>query len=384
MAELKKADLGKRGNEETLVNKFFHVHGLMDVFLHKDGQFKPEALIIVEDGEEIDVFESDEDDRRDEALARVRRVIERNKGRDKLLFTGRFVNTNKIQTVSLTELVKTEEFGGQTGGKRINLGIKFEKDFYESLRCELACECKRTPYMKEAKSLIEEIGKDVGVGFSDVAADGSRNQSRPLAGGSGGLYVGDKKKDIGSVVTDITTFWGPRKKPVYLSLKYGNTLTFINSGVKSVFADADYKNNFQGYSNPIGLEIFRMFGIDPITYAKTFNAYPHKTKMPTVDVTSKCDKGAIQNLLQYAIGYGYWMVHGGGTGGMKIYEIDQAYMQKASTITGQVKLMYGGSQGKGKRLDIHMESSLYKFMFNLRNKQSGLYPSHIMCDYKKK
>jgi hypothetical protein len=23
-------------------------------------------------------------------------------------------------------------------------------------------------------------------------------------------------------------------------------------------------------------------------------------------------------------------------------------------------------------------------MFNLRNKQSGLYPSHIMCDYKKK
>ena len=384
MAELKKADLGKRGNEETLVNKFFHVHGLMDVFLHKDGQFKPEALIIVEDGEEIDVFESDEDDRRDEALARVRRVIERNKGRDKLLFTGRFVNTNKIQTVSLTELVKTEEFGGQTGGKRINLGIKFEKDFYESLRCELACECKQTPYMKEAKSLIEEIGKDVGVGFSDVAADGSRNQSRPLAGGSGGLYVGDKKKDIGSVVTDITTFWGPRKKPVYLSLKYGNTLTFINSGVKSVFADADYKNNFQGYSNPIGLEIFRMFGIDPITYAKTFNAYPHKTKMPTVDVTSKCDKAAIQELLQYAIGYGYWMVHGGGTGGMKIYEIDQAYMQKASTITGQVKLMYGGSQGKGKRLDIHMESSLYKFMFNLRNKQSGLYPSHIMCDYKKK
>ena len=384
MAELKKADLGKRGNEETLVNKFFHVHGLMDVFLHKDGQFKPEALVIVEDGEEVDVFESDEDDRRDEALARVRRVIERNKGRDKLLFTGRFVNTNKIQTVSLTDLVKTEEFGGQTGGKKINLGIKFEKDFYESLRCELACECKQTPYMKEAKSLIEDIGKDVGVGFSDVAADGGKNQSRPLAGGAGGLYVGNKQKDIGSVVTDITTFWGPKKEPVYLSLKFGNTLTFINSGVKTIFTDADYKNNFEGYSNPIGKEIFRMFGIDPITYAKTFNAYPHKKPMPTVDVSNKCDKSAIQDLLQYAIGYGYWMVHGGGTGGVKVYEIDQAYMKKASTITGQVKLMYGGSQGKGKRLDIHMESSLYKFMFNLRNKQSGLYPSHIMCDYKKK
>ena len=62
----------------------------------------------------------------------------------------------------------------------------------------------------------------------------------------------------------------------------------------------------------------------------------------------------------------------------------ESYMRKASTISGSVKLMYGGSQGKGKRLDIHLESSVYKFMFNLRNKQSGLYPSHIMCDYKKK
>ena len=77
------------------------------------------------------------------------------------------------------------------------------------------------------------------------------------------------------------------------------------------------------------------------------------------------------------------MVHG-GVGTVKMYKIDEQYMRKASQITGSVKLMYGGSQGKGKRLDIHLESSVYKFMFNLRNKQSGLYPSHIMCDYKKK
>ena len=51
-------------------------------------------------------------------------------------------------------MVKTEEFGGKTGGKKINLGIKFEIDFYESLRCELACECKNLlpKYQKEAKS----------------------------------------------------------------------------------------------------------------------------------------------------------------------------------------------------------------------------------------
>ena len=386
MAELKKADLGKRGNEETMVKKFLHMNGLMDTFLHKDGQFKPHAMVLVMNDEEHP-FENDENDRYDELIARVRSILERKNNRDKILFVGRFVNTNQVKTVPITEMVKTEEFGGQTGGKKINLGIKFENDFYESLRCELACECKPTPYKKEAQSLIEQIGKEVSVGYSDVEAVGGKNQPRPLAGGSSGLYVtagGSKSKDIGGTVTDITTYWGPNKDPVFLSLKYGNTLTFINSGVGRIFTPDDYKNYFKGYTNPIGKEIFRMFGIDPITYAKVFNDYPHKTKMPTVDVTSECDKAAIQDLLQYAIGYGYWMVHGGTSGGVKMYEIDRQYMRKASTINGPVKLMYGGSQGKGKRLDIHLESSVYKFMFNLRNKQSGLYPSHIMCDYKKK
>ena len=386
MAELSKADLGKRGNEETVAKKFLHMNGLMDTFLHKDGQFKPYALVFVMDNEEHP-FENDEKDRYDELVARMRSVLERKNGRDKILFVGRFVNTNQVKTVPITEMVKTEEFGGQTGGKKINLGIKFENDFYESLRCELACECKPTTYKKEAQSLIEQIGKEVNVGYSDVEAVGGKNQPRPLAGGGSGFYVtagGSKTKDIGGTVTDITTYWGPKKDPVFLSLKYGNTLTFINSGVGRIFTPDDYKKSFQGYTNPIGKEIFRMFGIDPITYAKVFNDYPHKTKMPTVDVTNKCDKAAIQDLLQYAIGYGYWMVHGGTSGGVKMYEIDQQYMRKASTISGSVKLMYGGSQGKGKRLDIHLESSVYKFMFNLRNKQSGLYPSHIMCDYKKK
>ena len=386
MAELKKADLGKRGNEETMVKKFLHMNGLMDTFLHKDGQFKPHAMVLVMNDEEHP-FENDENDRYDELIARVRSILERKNNRDKILFVGRFVNTNQVKTVPITEMVKTEEFGGQTGGKKINLGIKFENDFYESLRCELACECKPTPYKKEAQSLIEQIGKEVSVGYSDVEAVGGKNQPRPLAGGSSGLYVtagGSKSKDIGGTVTDITTYWGPNKDPVFLSLKYGNTLTFINSGVGRIFTPDDYKNYFEGYTNPIGKEIFRMFGIDPIMYAKVFNDYPHKTKMPTVDVTSECDKAAIQDLLQYAIGYGYYMVHGGTTGGVQMYEMDQAYMKKASRISGKIEIMYGGSRGKGKRVDIHMESSVYRFMWNLRNKQSGLYPSHIMCDYKKK
>ena len=172
MAELSKADLGKRGNEETVAKKFLHMNGLMDTFLHKDGQFKPHALVFVMDDEEHP-FENDEKDRYDELVARMRSVLERKNNRDKILFTGRFVNTNQVKTVPITEMVKTEEFGGQTGGKKINLGIKFENDFYESLRCELACECKPTTYKKEAQRLIEQIGKDVKIGYSDVEAVGA-------------------------------------------------------------------------------------------------------------------------------------------------------------------------------------------------------------------
>ena len=219
MAELSKADLRKRGNEETVAKKFLHMGGLMDTFLHKDGQFKPFAIVLVMDDEEHP-FESDEKDRYDELLARMRTILERTNNKDKILFTGKFVNTNQIKTVPVTEMVKTEEFGGQTGGKKVNLGIKFEKDFYESLRCELACDNKNTPYSKEAKNLIEQIGKEVKVGYADVEAVGGKNQPRPLAGGNGGLYVtagGSKSKNIGSTVTDITTFWGPKKKEVYLN-----------------------------------------------------------------------------------------------------------------------------------------------------------------------
>ena len=113
-----------------------------------------------------------------------------------------------------------------------------------------------------------------------------------------------------------------------------------------------------------------------------FNNYG-KYKGKKVDVTGKCNKRSIENLLQYAIGYGYWMVHAKGNK-LDMFEVTESYMKKSAKLTGRVILHYGGARGSGKRLDIHCESSNYKFMFNLRNKQSGLYPSHIMCDYKKK
>ena len=395
MANLTKADLGKRGNDEVILKKFFHMDNHMNIFAVKrkvgsptEGQFMPTAMVFVVDGEETVAYEPDQASDFKEARARLQENMSLRGSKNTVLFTGKFQNDSSIATVPLTDLEKTEEFGGQVGGKKVNLGIQFEKDFYDSLNCQVGCLNDNTKYQQAAQNLITEINKKYSIkgGLSQVDAVGGKNQPRPL-NYSGGLYVtagGKKTKDIGSTVTDITTVFGGIRD-MYLSLKYGSTLTFINSGVGKIFTTSDYMNYFKNYNNPIGNAIFDMFAIDKIEYANVFNEYGKGYKGKKVDVTGSADKSAIEDLLQYAIGYGYWMVHGkSGSSNVDIYEMTQAYMKKASKITGKITLNYGGSSGRGKRIDIHLESSVYKFMFNLRNKQGGKYPSHIMCDYKKK
>ena len=67
----------------------------------------------------------------------------------------------------------------------------------------------------------------------------------------------------------------------------------------------------------------------------------------------------------------------------KFENIDSKYTNTSSNISAPI-IYYGGLGGSGKRVDITFESPTYKFKINIRNKQGGLYPSHIMCDYIKK
>ena len=89
---------------------------------------------------------------------------------DAVLFVGRWQNDNAIDTINLNELEKTQEFGGQTSGKRVNLGIQFEKDFYKSLNCEVECLCEHTKYEDAAKHLVKRINDeyDIKGGLSKV------------------------------------------------------------------------------------------------------------------------------------------------------------------------------------------------------------------------
>ena len=55
-------------------------------------------------------------------------------------------------------------------------------------------------------------------------------------------------------------------------------------------------------------------------------------------------------------------------------------LKKAARVE-TVKVMYPKS-GQAKRIDVQIMTPMYEFKVNIRNKQGGLYPSHIMCDYK--
>jgi len=130
-----------------------------------------------------------------------------------------------------------------------------------------------------------------------------------------------------------------------------------------------------------------MLGIDEDRFIETFTGYDKgtatkargKTQKDIVDVTRTANKKALQRLLLTGIGYGFIMAHKKGKK-VETYEMTPGRMRKSSTIQS-IKVLYP-KKGEAKRIDIEVVTPIYIFKFNIRNKQGGLYPSHLMCDYK--
>jgi len=401
MANLTKKDLLKvkkgQPNYQTLIEKFFHLNHKMQEFRHEEGIFIPDTMVIQINNEEVEAYQTNEQDKAPEVLAYIQRII--NGGRtDNIILVGHFTENGQIRHAPITKFVKTEEFGGE-GAQKENMGNKFEKEFLWSLDCKLDCVCKPNVYEKEVNELLGMIeDKDLpsNVSLSDVEWAGPKNAKRTMVEKSNKIAIkseGTVTKEVGSTLTDITCFFGgKRKNPRYLSCKYGNTVTFINTGIQKIFPITEFKSFKQpkvptkppSFTSSTAKIILKMFGLDEILFAQTFNDYGKK-KMPTVKPpNSEWNKAQVENLLEYCMGYGYWMVHGLDSGIVDIYQMTKQKMEQSVGIGG-ITIQYGGAQGKAKRVNIICESTKYKFTFNFRGKQSdATYPTHLMCDYKKK
>ena len=67
--------------------------------------------------------------------------------------------------------------------------------------------------------------------------------------------------------------------------------------------------------------------------------------------------------------------------GIKVYEIDETYMNEAATPSS-CTIYYGGKTGTGKRIDMEVETKHYILKLNIRDTQGGDgYPTRMMCDF---
>ena len=326
----------------------------------------------------------------------------------KLEFDCGLKELNYIFTIPINWIKKIPDFGGQGaqgGGKTLNKGNLFEQYFYEDAVkvLEGATKGKRfVPTIIEMNQKFEkELGKAMGMvegdpKFKGVLEEGSANKSRPLAYSGGSLVVaaeGNVTEDMGSTLTDITFQYGKTLTPVYLSLKFGPTLTFFNTGVGGrngplLFTEKEISE--LRVTTEGGLTFLKMFGMaddeEAIKkFCKSFVDYPRTTPIKDhIFTPTTFQPSAIKKLLRSGIGYGYWMVHNTKDTTIDWYEINEQYMKDAATIDGGVTIYYGRMNGMGKGVNMTCSSEHYNFTFNIRNKQGGTFPTHIMCDYKKK
>ena len=223
--------------------------------------------------------------------------------------------------------------------------------------------------------ITEEL--DLKKGNFTVRLDGSANKPRPLAFSPSGPTVSFSGESVAATLTDITVIKGVEE--YYISAKFGGTLTFFNSGVAKVLPANEIKKG--KIENLDGIALLEALGIDNESFCAVFNYYAKGKPGRFVAQYPKPDKTKLQKLVSSGIGSGYYYAQA-GAGEDQFFKIDKAYNSKASKIIVDPEVQYGGSTGKGKRVDLVFESEKYKFKINIRNKQGGTYPTHIMCDYK--
>ena len=293
-----------------------------------------------------------------------------------------------------TQLVKTTEFGGQgVGTKKESKGTIFEREFANRLKECINCEPCKGKYHEAAGYLIGQLeskgaGKDPNIyQIVDVEQEGGKNQPRPIEVTGNTVYIAPTRhQDHAAKLTDITVTHANRIKS-YLSAKYGPTLTFMNSGSKTVVTDNEIMN--YNVTSTKAKNLFRIFGIDEDIFCDVFNNYgkasqtnkslKHSGKSESADIP------AIKKFTQTAMGSDYWMVHAQTNGKVDMYYMDpKDVIGNYSTVVGDVVIRYGGKSGNAKRINVEYSSANFDFTFNIRSKGGTVFPTNIMLDYKSK
>lgn len=286
----------------------------------------------------------------------------------------------------------SKEFGltvSYGNGSRGNLGANNRGNIFEEVLLrdielysqtrDLGADYTYPEFMREFASKFLSKHKVI-----TAKQEGGLNKPRPLQfSGKTPTIQSSRMEDIGSTVTDVTVMGD--KTPYYLSLKLGSTITLFNVGVTKYLTKDDIKRG--EVTNPKGKALLDLFGIDYDRYIQTFGEYDSSSKVDNqpdyVNTISRIDRKGLETFLATGIGYGYFFVH--AKNAKPGAPIHYAYMDKQTSTNAirplSVQVKYP-TPGSAKRIDILIETPMFYFKVNIRNKQGGIAPSHIMCDYK--
>jgi len=295
----------------------------------------------------------------------------------------------------------TRKKGKKTGPteKKENKGIVFEKDLSKDLKVFSETgdpKHSKIKYKDFIKSFMEDIGCSENAKrqkcLNEIIDMGALNQKRPLVFSGKDVFVGGRDPNIGHLVTDITLDIGCDHTHIYMSLKFGNTVTFMNSGVGKIFTKQDFDSGT--IKNRDGLSLLSLFGLEAGRFVSVFkeaHAAATAGKKPvkgsaavtkdTVVVTNKIDKKRLHNFIKTAVGYGFYLVHLQNNGKIDYFNIKKNDLPTMTTPRSVV-VMYPKKTAPAKRVDVAIDTPKFDLKMNIRNKAGGVYPTHIMLDYK--
>lgn len=243
-------------------------------------------------------------------------------------------------------------------------------------------------FIKDYKRFEPDIKKIVGYDeLYGIEPEGRKNQHRPLKISSKSILCSPATEgnyNIGKTVTDITL--DTDKGPIYLSLKFGNTVTFVNAGVVPL-----YKSFFSGGAlSKEGELLLKMLCIDKDKFKSVFDNYvpdpdgkKKKATYEKVDVTSKLKSNKIfEKFMKSAMGHGYILVHQNENGSVDYVDL-QSSTELDKFLSGLTKATVEyPTNGSAKRVNVVVKYKHIEFSLNIRNKSGGVNPTHIMADYK--
>ena len=240
-------------------------------------------------------------------------------------------------------------------------------------------------------------------GMQSIHSCGSLNNRRPLMmTNDGQIVVGDSDiASTGDKVSDVKVDTVGRRGTINLSLKSGTTVSFCNAGVSKLFPASSFAKYLEDERNGIleyhggsangmtGNDLLQFFGIDPIKFADVFVQYRNDKDSKKIKSAKKDEEDVTQliasnpNFYKFVcsvIGYDYILIHELGP---DIHCYDLKSQEDLDNFIGRLeyaKVLYP-INGEAKRIDVVVKYSNIIIKFNIRNKQSGIFPSHLMSDY---